>query len=188
VHTTSASLLQRLRQPGEPTAWDQFVKLYTPLLYYWARRAGLQESDAADLVQDVFVVLLRELPRFTYDRGQSFRGWLRQVTLNHWRDHCRRGARGPRQADGADPDALADPADGSTFEEEEYRQYLVGRALRLMQANFEPVTWKACWEHVVSGRPAAAVAAELGITENAVYIAKCRVLRHLREQLDGLWD
>jgi RNA polymerase sigma-70 factor (ECF subfamily) len=72
--------------------------------------------------------------------------------------------------------------------EEEHRRYLVRRALELMQGDFQPTSWKACWEHTVNARPAADVAAELGISENAVYIASCRVLRHLRQELAGLLD
>jgi len=64
----------------------------------------------------------------------------------------------------------------------------VGRALELMRADFQPVTWQACWEFVVRDRPAAEVAAELGITINTVYLAKSRVLRRLREELAGLLD
>ncbi len=76
MHTTSVSLLQRLRQPAESEAWQRFVGLYTPLLFAWVRRLGLDENDAADIVQDIFVVLLRKLPEFRYDQNQSFRAWL----------------------------------------------------------------------------------------------------------------
>jgi RNA polymerase sigma-70 factor (ECF subfamily) len=89
METTSVSLLERLRQPDQPRAWERFVELYTPLLLYWARRRGLQHQDAADLVQDVLTVLVRKLPEFTYDRRRSFRGWLRTVLLNKWRDRQR---------------------------------------------------------------------------------------------------
>src|SRR5439155_19199810 len=77
-----------------------------------------------------------------------------------------------------------DPA--ADLEEAKYRQHLGARALELMQAEFQPATWKACWELFVNGRPAAEVAAELGTTVNAVYLAKSRVLRRLRRELDGL--
>ena len=73
---TPASLLDRLRRPAQPEAWRRFVELYTPLLYYWARCVGPASPEAADLVQDVFVVLLQKLPEFTYDRHRSFRAWL----------------------------------------------------------------------------------------------------------------
>jgi RNA polymerase sigma-70 factor (ECF subfamily) len=183
--TTSVSLLDRLRRPDERQAWDRFVTLYTPLIYSWARRAGLQESDAADLVQDVFTVLLQKLPEFTYDRNGSFRAWLKTITLNKWRESCRRAAT-RRERHGPLPDPAA--ADEEAFWETEYRRHLVGQALRVMQADFEPQTWQACWALVVEGRPAAQVAEQLGVRVGTVYAAKCRVLARLRQELAGLID
>src|SRR5687767_6036182 len=74
VYTTSHTLLQRIRQEGRPADWDRFVNLYTPLLYYWARRTGLQEADTSDLVQDVMALMVQKLPDFEYDRQKNFRG------------------------------------------------------------------------------------------------------------------
>jgi len=185
---TPSSLLERLRQPFEPEAWGRFVSLYTPLIYSWGRRVGLQESDAADLVQDVFVTLLQVLPTFTYDRQHSFRRWLWTVTINKWRkDRKQPDNRMVRGLDGQpEPVAVAD--DLEAVWETEYQQHLANQALRLMRADFEETTWKACWEMVVVGRPAAAVAAELGLTVGAVYAAKFRVLKRLRRDLRGLLD
>ena len=192
MHTTPISLLERLRQPaGQPSAnsaWARFVDLYTPLLYYWARRRiGLQAQEAADLVQDVFTLLVQKLPHFNYDRHKSFRGWLRTVMLNKWRENQRRARIPTVDTGGALPEVAA-PDDVQELGEREYRQHLVRRALELMQAEFQPITWQACWEYVVAGKPVAEVAAELGITANAVYLAKSRVLRRLRQELDGLLD
>jgi RNA polymerase sigma-70 factor (ECF subfamily) len=187
MNTTPASLLDRLRQPAGQEAWNRFVNLYTPLLYYWARRDGLQEPDAADVVQDVLLLLIRKLPEFNYDRGKSFRNWLRTVTLNKLRERRRRqGDAAP--INGADLDDLADPDPAIPLGETEYRQYLARRALQLMQSEFQPNTWKACWETLVAGRSAGEVAAELGISEAAVYVAKSRVLHRLREELRGLLE
>src|SRR5690242_15425848 len=86
MHSTSGSLLERLRQPNEQEAWNRFADLYTPLLYYWLRRLGLAENDAADLVQEVFVVLLAKLPTFEYQKDGTFRGWLRTLTINKYRE------------------------------------------------------------------------------------------------------
>jgi RNA polymerase sigma-70 factor (ECF subfamily) len=180
-------LLERLRRSNDPQAWDRLVELYTPLLYHWARRLGLQESDAADLVQEVFAVLVRKLPTFHYDRQQSFRGWLRKITMNKWRDRQRRAATQPREAGGPGPEAAV-PDSVAAVWEEEYQQHLVRRALEVMQSEFESATWKACWETVVAGRKPAEVAAELGISLAAVYAAKSRVLRRLRRELEGLLD
>jgi len=186
--STSASLLKRLRQPTNQRAWNRFVQLYTPLLFYWAHKAGLSEADASDLVQDVFCILIRKLPEFEYDATKSFRSWLRKVLINA--SHNRR--RGKTAERRSDLDELARPADGSNeiveLEEAEYRQYLVARVVELMKAEFEPKTWQACWQFVVEGREAAEVARDLALSVNAVYLAKSRVLARLRRELDGLLD
>src|SRR5687768_247074 len=98
MSTTSISLLARLRQPGDEQAWQRFVSLYTPLLYHWAKTTGLRGSEAEDLVQDVFALLVSKLPQFEYDRGQSFRGWLRTIVVNRCRDSFRRRAPRPLTA------------------------------------------------------------------------------------------
>ena len=188
VHTTSASLLERLRRPGDQEAWKRFTALYTPLLYYWTRHLGLQPPDAADLVQDVFALLIRKLPEFSYDRHKSFRAWLRTLLLNKWRDSCRKRHELPLDAGDPAFAGLAVPDGAAELEEVEYRQGLLRRALEVMLAEFQPTTWKACWEYVVAGRPAAEVAAELGISEGTVYVAKSRIMSRLRQELEGLLD
>ena len=100
------------------------------------------------------------------------------------RDGLRR--RGEQPLDNGDVVADADGQDALI--EQEHRDYLVSRALKIMKTDFQPTTWQACWEHVVCGRPVAEVAAELGISAKAVYLAKARVLRRLRQELQGLWD
>jgi RNA polymerase sigma-70 factor (ECF subfamily) len=185
---TPGSLLERLRQPMDPEAWDRFVSLYGPLIYTWGRHLGLQEADAADLVQEVFVKLLQVLPTFRYDAHKGFRRWLRTVTLNTWRDRRKRLSNRPLPGDKAALAAAASPDQLEPFWETEYRQQLVERALALMQADFRPATWKAFWEQVVVGRPAREVATELGLTPGAAYAAKFRVLDRLREELEGMLD
>jgi RNA polymerase sigma-70 factor, ECF subfamily len=186
--TTPPSLLVRLRHPGERDAWERFVEMYTPLFYAWTKRLQLDDHEAADLVQDLFAVLVEQLPGFVYDPHKSFRAWLKTVLLNRWRNYLHR-----RSAEN-----LVHPIDMNEvavvenplleMEEAEHRQYLVGRALALMRTEFQPDTWQACWEFVVCGRRAEEVAAELGISLNAVYLAKGRVLRRLREELAGLLE
>jgi RNA polymerase sigma-70 factor, ECF subfamily len=164
------------------------VQLYTPLLFHWARRCGETEDDAADLVQEVFVTLMQTLPAFKQDQGAGrFRSWLHTIMVNKLRDRKRREARFANALAQHPPEPrLPDVAE--LFWETEYQQELARRALRLMQAEFAPTTWKACWATVVAGRSSEEVARELGISENAVYIAKCRVLRRLRQELSGLVD
>ncbi len=94
MNTTSGSLLFRLQHPPDgnvdQNAWEKFVQLYTPLMFHWARNVGLQQFDAADLVQEVLSIVFRRLPDFQYNTTGSFRGWLRTVTLNKFREKKRK--------------------------------------------------------------------------------------------------
>jgi RNA polymerase sigma-70 factor (ECF subfamily) len=186
MQSTPLSLLERLRRPDDRAAWSQFVRLYTPLLYHWARGTGLSEAHAADLLQDVFTTLLQELPRFEYQPGKSFRAWIRTILLNRWRTLQRQ--RSPRPVPPEQLDGRPGVADPDLPGEAEERRELVRRALTLIEGDFAPATWRAFREYVLADRPAEDVARELGLTVNAVYLARARVLRRLREQLTGLVD
>src|SRR5262249_43145609 len=158
-----------------PRDWQRFVQLYTPLLFRWARQAGAQEADAADLVQEVLALLLGKLPSFDYDGSRSFRAWLRAVLLNQGRDGFR-----PRAAPPERPDRYALEEASAADEDrdaDEDRQRLVARALELIRGDFQPHTWQAFWEFFTSGRDAATIAADLGLSVEVIYSAKCRVLR-----------
>jgi RNA polymerase sigma-70 factor, ECF subfamily len=186
--TTSTSLLTRLKKLEDREAWDRFVSLYTPLIFYWGRRSGLSDDDSADLVQDVMAVLIQKLPEFRYDRQGSFRGWLRTVTLNKWREKKRRKSLPtvPTGESGLTNLAEADPS--QEYWESEYRQELVSRTMQLLRPEFQPSTWEACWQYVVEGRRAEEAAGEAGVSVWTVYSAKSRLLRRLREELDGMLD
>jgi RNA polymerase sigma-70 factor (ECF subfamily) len=188
MSTTSVTLLDQLRQRPSPEAWQRFVDIYSPILLRYAVSRGVHRDAAADLVQDVFVVLVEKLPAFEYAAGGGFRRWLFTILLNKWRDRKRAAARAPVAAGSHLPDPPAEGDPRELIGEAEYRQQVVSRAINLMRSEFEPNTWRACWEHGVLGRPAAAVAAELGVSENAVYLATSRVLRRLRGSLRGLLD
>ncbi len=185
---TPVSLLERLRRPDDPDAWPRFVALAAPFLFDVARRWGLQDADAADVVQDVFAVLAQKLPAFRYDPAHSFRSWLRTVLLNKCRDRRRRLAAAAVEPPGRPLPEVAVPDPADAFADEEYRRALAVRALRLMRAEFAEATWRACWEQVVHDRPAAEVARELGITVNMAYLARSRVLARLRQELAGLLE
>jgi RNA polymerase sigma-70 factor (ECF subfamily) len=167
MNTTSISLLQRLRQPGEQEAWARFVKLYTPMLFSWARWVGMNDSDASDLVQDILTTLVQRLPLFNYDQSKSFRGWLMTLVLNCWRDRQRRQAVRPGEfhagttLNPAGPDTVAELA------ESEYRQQLVARPAQQLEEflvglapdpdaktlAYHLLHWEACLRHTRSLRP-----------------------------------
>lgn len=188
LNTTSLTLIERLGNSSDSAAWGRFVELYTPMLLAWCRRVGLSDADAADLTQTVFVALYEKLPEFRYDPARSFRAWLKTVMMNAWRNQVRKRTSQSAVDSDVDPDLIPDTDPRLQLDEAEYRSQLVGRALQLMQEHFEQNTWKACWEFVVNDRRAVDVAAELGMTENAVYLAKSRVLRHLRHELRWFLD
>jgi RNA polymerase sigma-70 factor (ECF subfamily) len=180
------SLLDRLRREGSRQDWERFVGLYGPLLEFWAQRL-LPGDDAADLVQDVLLRVMQRLPSFAGKGNRSFLAWLRAVMLNRWRDLRRRAAAQPRTAGSAALKAVAGADDLDVVITTEDRDFLIRRALQIMQTDFEPTTWRACWERVVAGRPAAEVAAELGVSVAVVRSATYRVIRRLRSELAGAW-
>jgi RNA polymerase sigma-70 factor (ECF subfamily) len=186
--STSTSLLQRLRA-REPAAWERLCHLYGPLVYRWARSSGLQDTDAADVVQEVFRSVADSLDRFHHDAPtDSFRGWLWGITRNKLRDHFRARAANPAGAGGTDaqqqlleiPEAPPDSTSSGSLKPD---AILVHRALALIQVEFEDRTWRAFWRSAVDGLPAGDIAKELGMTPRAVRQAKHRVLRRLRQEL-----
>ena len=187
MDTTSPSLLIRLQSANRDTvAWNRFVEMYTPLIWYWARKAGLQTDDAADLVQEVLVTLVRKLPEFRHDPQRSFRGWLRTVTLNKFREIRRR--KSSQMAQAGTTQLVSIPVEDPGFWEDEYAGQVVARAMELARPLFEPETWNALQEYVKTGCPAAEAAERHGVSVWTVYAAKSRLLAHLREELEGLLD
>jgi RNA polymerase sigma-70 factor, ECF subfamily len=187
--TTPLTLLDHLRQPScQEEHWGRFVELYSPLLFEWSRRNGVPSDDAPDLVQTVLVTLIKQLPTFERRPDGSFRGWLFTVLRNCWIDHCRARARQPVIAAGADPNAKESPDPIEELTEAEYKQYLIRRMLTVIQRDFPERTWKAFWQHVVEEHPAAEVAAKLGTSTNAIYLARGRVMQRLREELAGFME
>ena len=189
---TSVSLLDQLRASPDAASWQRLVDLYAPLIRGWLRRQGLQTADADDLTQDVLAVLVREVPLFEHRGPGAFRSWLRAVTANRLRNFWR--ARQSRRAAGGSNLGsvlleLEDPrSELSRLWDREHDQHVVGRALELIEPEFAPSTWRAFRRVMLDGADVAAVADELGLSANAVFIAKSRVLSRLRQEVRGLVD
>src|SRR5438445_353223 len=97
---TRSSLLRRVRDPADRASWEEFIALYEPLLLAYVLKKGLQESDARDVAQEIFVKLHRVLPEFQLDRNRGrFRTWLWQVTSNAIADWARGRKRQAREED-----------------------------------------------------------------------------------------
>jgi RNA polymerase sigma-70 factor (ECF subfamily) len=186
--STRPSLLVRLRDANDAGAWQQFVELYAPLVYRFARRHRLQDADAADLTQEVLRGVSGSIGRLDYDPARgTFRSWL--FTLAH-RKLCdfltRRGREGQGSGDSGAHALLHElPAPEPDVWEREYEQRLFAWAAERAQKEVTETTWQAFWQTAVEGRPPATVAQGLGISVGAVYIAKSRVqarLRHLIQE------
>lgn len=185
--STSASLLLRIRDKSDQQAWHRFVHIYTPLLKHWARLTHLHPDDANDLVQEVLVIALTRLQSFEYDKNGSFKAWLRKIAENKAREFYRRQAKQERFVIAAQETIETEvPSAAQVFWAKEYPAELAYRALLVMKSEFEPKTWQAAYALIFNERPVLEVAQELGISTNACFIAKSRVLRRLRESLKGL--
>jgi RNA polymerase sigma-70 factor (ECF subfamily) len=183
--STSSGLLAGL-QSRDADAWSRMAKLYGPLVYVWSRRRGFQAQDAADIVQDVFRAVAGHIQDFRQTPAGSFRGWLWTITRNKMLDYYRRGQRLPQAQGGSDaherilqvPETLDDSAAESSSSGQ-----LVRRALEMIRPDFEEPTWQAFWRVMMEDQSPAEVAKDLGMSVNAVYIAKSRILRRLRDEL-----
>jgi RNA polymerase sigma-70 factor (ECF subfamily) len=191
---TSISLLDSLHAASHGEAWVTLVDLYSPIVRGWLRRHGVVENDADDLVQEVLTVVVRRLPEFRREpRAGAFRRWLRTITANCLRDHWRRQNKRAAAVGGTDfcdvINQLADPESGiSRLWDAEHDAHVSQYLLQRIRPNFSDKTWAAFQRFAVDGLSADAVANELNITPNAVFIAKSRVLASLRQLGKGLID
>jgi RNA polymerase sigma-70 factor (ECF subfamily) len=191
--STSTSLVRRA-QRADNTAWEKLTRLYGPVVYGWARQAGLQPDDAADVMQNVFHALTTRLQQFQR-RGpaDSFRGWLFTITKNKIRDHFRAKRDKVQAVGGTDAQQMwrhiaEAPPDTSTECGRAEVSGLRRRALELASGDFESRTWQAFWRTAVEGDAPADVAADLGISVWAVYKARSRVLSKLRAEFQDLLE
>lgn len=186
---TPRSLLVRLAESPIESDWRRLVDLYQPFIGRWLCQAGIPESDRSDLCQDVLTAVVKDMAGFRHsDRVGAFRNWLRTVVVNrsryYWRTKHREETIGHELST---LDELEDPASGlSGIWEREHDAFVTKQLLTLLEREYAPTTWSAFRRHVVDGIPAAEVARELGLSVNAVLIAKSRILRRLREEAAGL--
>jgi RNA polymerase sigma-70 factor (ECF subfamily) len=186
---TRVTLLNRLRDGTDADAWREFIRLYGPVVYGFARNRGLQDADAADLMQEVLRSIARNAGKMEYDpkRG-TFRGWLYTVTRNKIYNFLNGQRNRPRgSGDSAAQerlDAVPDRADDPDADWElEYQRQVSAKAMDRVRHEFHKATWQAFWGPAVEGRPAGDVGAELRMSTGAVYVAKSRVLARLREEV-----
>ena len=184
------SLLDRLADGPDSPAWAEFDRLYTPLLRSWLRPHFLQPADADDVVQDVLLVVSDKLPGFRPVRPESFRAWLRAILgyrlRTHWKQAGRRPAAGGFERLVCEMED--DQSDLARRLDDDHNRHVVRGLLEGVQPHFHPTTWQAFWRTVILEESATRVAADLRLTANAVFIARSRVLKRLRQEVVGLVD
>lgn len=188
---TRASLLVQIRDGKNVGAWQEFLNLYSPVVYGFARKRGLQDADAADVLQDVMRSVSGAISRLEYDRAQgTFRGWLFTITRNKVFNFL--SARRIRPQGSGDSttnrllDSHPDESDGSEIWEMEYQRRIAALAMERVKSEFQESTWQAFWLTAVEGIPAAEAAAQTGLSSGAIYVAKSRVLARLKTEVEKL--
>jgi RNA polymerase sigma-70 factor (ECF subfamily) len=185
-------MVSRLRH-RDAEAWSRMVDLYGPLVFYWCRRSKLQQADAADILQNAFAAVAASIDSYQSRGEGSFRGWLWTITQHKIHDHFRgihrhgeaRGGTSGAVRMAEIPDRTVEYQPNEADDERDQTEFsaLLHRGLEAVKAEFEDRTWHAFWRAAVDGDSTADIAAEMGITPNAVRQAKCRVVRRLRDEL-----
>jgi RNA polymerase sigma factor (sigma-70 family) len=190
---TRASLLVRLRDPQDEAAWRDFVDLYAPLVYGYARKQGLQEADAADLSQEVLGAVAGAVNRLDYDpRRGAFRNWLFTIVrrkLANWRAAMGNLSRGSGDT-GMHQLLEQSPAPGGLEAawQTEWEERIVAWACAQVRRDVSDVTWQAFWRTAIDGQSGKQVAADLELTIAAVYHSRSRVLARLRALVQSVQE
>ena len=186
---TSSSLLRRAVS-HDPDAWQRLVLLYSPLVHHWCRQSGIAQHEIADVSQEVFAVVASSLAKFRPDQpDSSFRAWMRGIARHKLQHHVRQRRESAVGGSEALDRLMQVPAPTDQLELSESPSDITAlyqRALRQVQHQFQERTWTAFWRVTIENRATADVAAELGISANAVRLAKSHVLRRLREEMGEL--
>ena len=177
-----------------PEAWNRLVDVWGPIVYGWCRRHAIQPSDAADIQQEVLLRIHQKIPEF---QPKTFKGWVWRITERKIADRFRHGQQRPKAIGGssanrqvqnqADPDCLdpGDDADGLPYIDADC--LIVRQVLKVIRRDFAQQTFDAFWRTAVEGQSAPEAAEALGMTVPAVRQAKCRILKRLREELEGVF-
>jgi len=171
------------------------VNRYSPTVFEWCRRNSLQDSDAADVTQQVLLKLVTTMQSFEYDQHRgTFRGWLKTVTENAVKDLGRQWQRRNVKVAGDTItsdllNSICDPTALNQLTEQieaQYREEVLNEAKNQVKSRVKPATWEAWYRTAVDQHKVADVAVEVGMTVSEVYVAKSRVNKMLREEVQRM--
>lgn len=183
--TVGSSVILGIKQNNQ-RAWEQLVDFYYPIAYRWSRNAGLNEHNAADVCQDVFRSVVQSLENFyRINDKQSFGAWLRLITQRRIADFLQRNKHeSPVGGTSVQLQFQEIPIEISNDEILEANAKLLD-AIRVVQNEFEVTSWRAFELNVLQQIDADLVAQELEISRNAVYLSKSRILKRIRQIIEG---
>lgn len=184
---TNDSLLARIREPRDRGAWEEMVEVYRPLIYRVARRRGLQDADAQNVAQEVLQKVAAAVHNWDEKPAGGFRRWLSTVAKHAAIDWLRK-VRPDEPTGGTSAQLVLQEVESAHDAEDEVRTELeresFRRAARRIRDEFEHTTWVAFWETMVQGRRSTEVAKDLGKSLGAVYTARSRVMRRLKQEVE----
>jgi RNA polymerase sigma-70 factor (ECF subfamily) len=186
---TSHTLLGRVRDLSDQSSWDEFVRRYTPRIFFWCKKFSLQDSDASDVTQQVLLKLVNAMQSFDYDPSKgSFRGWLKTITSNAVRDLAKRKSSKVLTGEGAGAILQQLTGDSAIDDltkqiEAGYQEEMLNAAESQVQLRVKPENWQVWCLLTKQGKPAAEVAQEMNLKVADVYVAKSRILKMLKEQV-----
>jgi RNA polymerase sigma factor (sigma-70 family) len=177
---TRRTLLHRLRNVDDHAGWREFFEIYWRLIYAVARRSGLDEFEAEDVVQETVITAARKIPEFRYDPAVgSFRGWL--LTIARWRIADQFRKRSNEEPARAEQIAELAVTNFDTVWAEEWERHLLDSALETLKRKVSPEQFQLFECYVIKGWSAQKVAEVLGVRTSSVYLAKNRLSPMLRE-------
>jgi RNA polymerase sigma-70 factor (ECF subfamily) len=172
-------------------AWREFIEIYEPLIFRFAKRRGLQEADAREVAQNVFIAVAKAVERWKPDpeRGK-FRAWLFRIARNQLVNHVTKHRRDKATGRTTEWKLLYDLSDSSSVEPEtlqDYRREMFRLAAAQVRESVQSETWDAFWRTAVLNENVEKVANELGLSRGAVYIARSRVTAKIRTLIEQ-WE
>jgi RNA polymerase sigma factor (sigma-70 family) len=193
MRSTSATLVQRLRNLDDKSGWGRFLVQYQPRLIAWCKQHGLNREESEDVAQDVMARLVRHLPIFQYRQEQNFSGWLRTIWRSAWLDFVRHRRSAQRPMDGSSIQSMLNAVVGGNLADEladqmdrEYQRQMLAAAIEVVRPQVSQRDWELFERIAFDGESATEVSRSVGLSLAAVGMIKCRIQRKLANQIQSM--
>lgn len=192
---TNHSLIARVQDLDDGASWAEFLEIYQPVVFRMARKRGLQDADAHDVVQQVFLSVSRAIQRWEESPDKPpFRAWLATIARNAITNSLTRRPRDAASGSSSVMDLLnAHPGAAETSAEirAEAKKEFVLWAAEQIRGEFTTDTWDVFWRTAIEGQPIADAVKTTGRTAGSIYVIRYRVIARLKETIAEVsqhWD